>query len=321
MKFITLIVSLFTFFSLKSENDFPEEINNAYDEYVLIEEYSNSYYDLKLYAGIYNNKVYYGILFENNYPGEYYLKLTIDERVYKLKQTSRKDIYAPFIDISKSEQFSIHIYNRQNQYQYGLTQFQNVKVINYQEFQEIENIQLGNGRGSKTASLISENALTEYISLFIAFGVIIFSCFAVIFVYYKKKKGMFNPDIKSNNVFNFKEFLQNSIEEETKYPEGEVINHFEENKFDINDNDYRFEDTKILEERLIHDSYIWQHYEEKKSDFNIKKYLEEQNYNTNYSSLSKEDKNNIMLVLMLLKAEKKITDDDYLDEISELWKE
>ena len=41
---------------------------------------------------------------------------------------------------------------------------------------------------------------------------------------------------------------------------------------------------------------------------------------TDYRIVSTEEKNKIMLELMRLKEQKVITPDDYLDEVSELWK-
>ena len=52
----------------------------------------------------------------------------------------------------------------------------------------------------------------------------------------------------------------------------------------------------------------------------IKAYLREKGYITNYASLSEEEKNRVMLELIKLKNEKRISQDRYYEETGELWK-
>ena len=66
--------------------------------------------------------------------------------------------------------------------------------------------------------------------------------------------------------------------------------------------------------------YSWARDEDVRSDFNIKKHLQELGFITDYRIIDSEEKNKIMLELMRLKEQKTITQDDYLYEVSELWK-
>ena len=50
------------------------------------------------------------------------------------------------------------------------------------------------------------------------------------------------------------------------------------------------------------------------------KNLREKGYITNYASLSEEEKNRVMLELIKLKNEKRISQDRYYEETGELWK-
>ena len=52
----------------------------------------------------------------------------------------------------------------------------------------------------------------------------------------------------------------------------------------------------------------------------IKAYLQDLGYVTEYSALSEDEKNNIMIELMKLKEQGKISLDDYYEESAELWK-
>ena len=56
------------------------------------------------------------------------------------------------------------------------------------------------------------------------------------------------------------------------------------------------------------------------SNFNFIEYLEKEGLPTDYAQLDDETKNQITLRLMYLKDQNLITVDDYLKEISKLWK-
>ena len=53
---------------------------------------------------------------------------------------------------------------------------------------------------------------------------------------------------------------------------------------------------------------------------NVKEYLEKQGFNTNYSILTEEEKNKVMIELIKLKNNNQISINDYYDETVLLWK-
>src|SRR5690554_6376318 len=124
---------------------------------------------------------------------------------------------------------------------------------------------------------------------------------------------MFRTDLSSANVFKFKEFINSVVvaaeleQEETTWQNTHT------------------EDLGVVaineEKPIIKSTYKWYHYEEEVSDFDIKKHLAELNLVSDSSEASIEEKNKVMLALMRLRDQEKITYDDYLNEISELWKE
>ena len=86
MKLMLLLFSVFNIYNTNVEVDpnFESELIDSYEEYALVEEYTNNYYDLQLYIGKVNEKVYYGIYFKNNIPNQYYIKISLDDKIYNL---------------------------------------------------------------------------------------------------------------------------------------------------------------------------------------------------------------------------------------------
>lgn len=320
MKLILTLLSLFTVSKLNVtvDDDYVNEIKSSYEEYVLVEEYTNNYYDLQLYAGKINEKIYYGIYFKNKIPNEYNLKLYYNSKDYVLPTTTRGDVMAPAVDLSDTANFSIIIYDKSDFYQYGISDFQNIDTLDLEEFSKLENKLTGQGQGVTASRIRSNFKIEERLIIYIVLVSVLLTCGIIIFIYYKKKRGMFSPDIKSANVFNFKDFLNAASQD--------IQEDYVDATSDSTYND-TYEDDKVTEdveeqnkERVVNQTYVWHHYEEEKSDFDFKGHLSELNLPTNYEIASLEDKNKIMLELMRLKDQNKITQDDYLDEISELWK-
>ncbi|MCK9470541.1 MAG: hypothetical protein WC006_03210 [Bacilli bacterium] len=319
MKLMLILFSIFSIKSLSFEDvdnqEYINELNKAYEEYALVDEYTNNYYDLQLYVGKINSKIYYGIYFKNKIPNKpYILKLSYDEKTYLLRETSRGDVIEVAVDLSDVDQFSFEIYDKNN-YKYPIPKFANVKTVKLEEFQALSNRVVGEGSGVSVQQLRADFRFDSRFIIYIALVSVLMVCGGIILFFFKKKKGMFNADIKSANVFNFKEFINASKEDyqDTFNRDFEEVDSFEEAEI--------VEDTpKDPNESLISQTYVWQHYEEEKSDFNIKAHLNSLNLDTDYLNASLEDKNKVMLELMKLRDQNKITYDDYLDEISELWK-
>lgn len=320
MKLLLILFSIFTISNLNEDEisnpDFVNQINSAYEEYALVDEYTNSYYDLQLYVGKIEDKIYYGIYFKNKIPNQpYNLKLSYNNKIFALNKTPRGDVIEPAVDLNNISIFSLEIYDKNN-YKNPIPKFTSVDTVDLAEFSSLENIIIGEGNGTNVQRLRADiNIDTKLFIYFILVSILLF-CGFIILIFYKKKKGMFNADIKSANVFNFREFLKATKEDiDNEYEEAEDKPIYEDSI-----NDKYEEPVEEVKERVISQTYVWQHYEEEKSDFNFKEYLENLNLPSHYSTASIEDKNKVMLELMKLRDQNKITQDDYLDEISELWK-
>jgi len=311
MLFLGLLTLTFT---SSEEEKFTIELNQTYEQYALVKEYTNNYYDLKLYAGKIKDKIYYGIYFRNTIPNEYKLKIKLKDKIYILDKTKRGDVLAPAVDLKNANEFSILIFNKDDYYQYGLFDFQNIEVMNVEEFSKLNNVYYGKGNEVNIVTVKSEVKFNKILYVYFFLIFIILVCASIIYYYYKRKKGMFSPELRSSNVFNFKEFINSVIvdlnkEDEIKDVEAKVV----DIKKDMN-NDNNQENIQV------NSTYKWFHYEEEVSNFDIKGYLESLNLPTDYQNATTDEKNKIMLELMHLRKENKITYDDYLNEISKLWK-
>jgi uncharacterized protein YqgQ len=129
--------------------------------------------------------------------------------------------------------------------------------------------------------------------------------------------GMFNDDVKSQNIFNFKEFLNSTMEEQSQvYQEGVVIS--VDSKINQKEEDNQNEEQEPKVNKEVYHS--WGKDEDEMSGFDIKQYLQDHGFVTNYNILDESEKNLIMLELMKLRDQKIITKDDYIIEAGELWK-
>lgn len=312
MKILYLMLSLLNL-STALINDFDTRVETAYNEYIEVQTETPNY-TIKLVTGTFDNQVRYGIFFTSEIAKEYHLKILYKNRLYQLPKTNRGDVNVVAIEFEEGEMFSIEIYDKQGRYQYGNEDFKNIKVISLEELNNYENLAVGQGIGSAITRLkFDYNVKTKSILIGVLVS-ILFVCGIVIFIYYKKKKGLFNPDLKNENVFNFKEFLNSEIPSEVDdYIDVEVLESEEDTQVSNSEDDNN-------ENTFIKNNYIWSHYEEERSNFNIKNHLKDQGYITKYQLASEEEKNQIMLELMKLRDQKRITQDDYLEEISELWK-
>lgn len=315
MKFLMLFLGLLSLSIVDEEIAFEEHIAKAYDEYVLLEEHENNYYELKLYAGKVKNKIYYGIYFRNEIPNEYKLKVRLNDRIYVLAKNQRGDVFAPAVDFNKAKQFSLLVYNKDDNYQYGLTKFHNIKVMDLDDFSQLPNVFIGSGNDTAKTKIRTELIIDTRLYIYFAMVAVMLTCACILLVYYKKKKGMFNPELRSANVFNFKKFINSVFEEE---PTSNL-----EKQDMIKEVQVKVEDVKQEEvkEKTVLTTYKWYHYEEEISDFDIISHLKKLNLNPIYKEATLEEKNKIMIELMKLKDQNIITYDDYLNEISKLWKE
>lgn len=321
MKYILLTISLLAMSAFRQEyvEAFDEKVAEAYDDYGLLGEYDGVNYAIKVYYGVFDDKVYYGICFYNETPKQYKLRIVIGDKVYRLKANSRNDVAVVAMPL-KGGAFSLAVYDKNGQRQsLGTTVFTDIEVISKEEFYDLPGLLKGSGNGVKIDKPLPLTAIgiSPLGIIAIAAGIILLVCGIVIYVFYRKRKGIFSEAERKKNVFNFKEFIL-SVEKSLQEREDANADEYIPAEAEIMDEDKKTGEETTADTYVPH--YSWARDEEERSGFNIKKHLQELGFVTDYRIVSTEEKNKIMLELMRLKEQKVITSDDYLDEVSELWK-
>jgi hypothetical protein len=321
----TLTIAMLSFSNLVANplSDFDSEVRKTYDEYQetagepeFYKEYPE--YTIKVVRGIMNNEVRYGLYFSSDNPGTYYADIRIGDQLYSLPKTARGDIIAVALDLKSNDVFSIAVFFKDGK-PISLPQnspFLNIRIVTADEFRALDSVVAGEGLGTELTKLETGIGFDWMIFLYIAFACITVSCIFVLIIFYRKHLGMFNDDVKSQNVFNFREFLNSTFEEEPQtYPEATVSaqNH-EENADEPQGN-------MTSESERVHQVYhSWSRDDDDTSGFDIGNYLKSRGLSADYSTAKEEEKNLIMLELMKLRDSHTITQDDYYQEVGSLWK-
>ena len=93
-----------------------------------------------------------------------------------------------------------------------------------------------------------------------------------------------------------------------------------DNIIDLKEDDYEVsreeEESKEVYDKVKDDFF----YSDEASGFDIKGYLKDKGFVLEYKAINDDEKNQIMMELIKLKNERKITNDEYLEEVYELWK-
>lgn len=291
-----------------NDNNFDEDVHKAYEIY---EQYytsvANDNFHLRIVRGKVNEKLCYGICFTNAYAKTYCIELVDEDGVkYTLSQDKRGDINAVAIDeISKA--YTINVYKDSEK----INLFLKAELVPFTEEDlsnsNIVSLNYGENQGCKFSNLkvIKTFSLNFSQTFLLITGGITLVCIIIIVVFYKREKGMFNKEKRKEGVFNFKEFLNTDYEETPK------------SEFDIIDLEPSKEDGE--EEKEIYEKRI--SYEEERTNFPLKEYLQDKGFITDYKIAQEEEKQKIMLELMKLRDDKKISEDEYLEEAYRLWKE
>ena len=316
-----LMVVIFSFLlgaspASESKENYLNEIDEAYNDYSY-QEYSNDYYDIIVVEGIINGKVHQGIFFFNDVSRNYkvYLINTKNERLYYPKETSRGDVSVVSLLLDKADSYEVSVFNKDLIQQSTIFEFSMEPKTVEEVKANSTNVGQNLGTTSVSLKLLKKpfNIQADLVQVIIAISIgLIGVCVFVIFYYKKRGKGMFAIENKTENIFNFKEFIES--------------NNYEENIIDtqiVSDEYHRTDSVQDIVKGNNKEVYkrYYRNVEEEYSGFDIKEHLISKNLPTEYSGLDSIEKNKIMLELMTLKNKEIITNDDYLEETMKLWKE
>lgn len=282
--------------------DFNSQVQDGYSQYTVLYENTNTYYRLKIIEGVNDGKVNFGIYLFNIQSKSHRLVIEVGNSSYTLKTNSRGDYIVPAFSIE--DEAKIFIIDEMNSIRYTL----NIKNKSVSDFEKYEEIFDGNGQGlSKEKLRLTVNLETMDI---ITIVFIIVSCvFGVVLVLmYIFKLGMFNPNRRKANVYNFRPTIY--VQE---YEHDEETDHLEIDRT-------RFERVQEEEPQVVNMYPYQREYDDEDDDVDVGEILRNDGFNTDYSSLSEEEKNQIMLELMMLRDKKIISISSYKKEVIKLWK-
>lgn len=305
--FILLTFLLNLSFALDFTNAFDLEVQNAYEKYQVYDEYESPYYSLKVIYGLVNDEIRYGICFFSMQAKEYSMVIVYQGQQYTLPSNKRGDVSVVALALKASETFSLEVYDQAKQYQ-SSSVFQNISVITKEDFLNLSNLETGFNQGTKTTKLSfiqSWSSLSVfYYGLLGVFGI----CALVLIIFYWRKKGFFDDAIRQDVSEPQILPLMNTQEQPTS-------DEFEEFVQPTNNEFEGFEQPQNHKALYHHE---WQ--EEEPSNFDIKAHLEALGFLVNYHMLLEHEKFMIMKELIHLRDQKQITQDEYLEEVSHLWK-
>lgn len=287
-----------------NKDKFFDDVNNAYTEYKVVTDYTSEAYSLQIVKGIIDNQATYGISFFSIRASDYYIHFEIDGVAYKTKPDSRGDYQVLAIKWRSYEQIKLKIYSKDGQPQSST----HSTVLEKFDKNTFIGDKAGLGNGGSLTTLKKVEPIIDFNVYIIISLVITGICFVIIIALAIVKRGMFSKERRKEGVFDFKNFLEanptlhgNDDWIEVK-PESEIEEKVIGDKpKEVYNKGYRYFDDDII-------------------SIDIQKHLQDAGFVVDYFLASDEEKNMIMLELMHLKNERKISNDVYLEEIYKLWK-
>lgn len=283
---IPLTVNIDAQSSIKSHTEFMEEVNKRYDTYRVYQNNDNDIFSLTIVQGIYNKKPTYGLCFTNTSQTKYQIILITDGIAYSLSEKLIEGADTA-IAFTIDSTLYIDIVDENN----NKTEIEKLLPFTQISFEKNDDISKGENKGGSFSEVSIYAQKFDFIKItMIILAAVIVLTGSLILIFYLKRKGIFRKDKINENVINMRELLK----EDTK-------DHIDTNEY------FKKEEKDTTEEKI-------------EEVVDIKAYLREKGYITNYASLSEEEKNRVMLELIKLKNEKRISQDRYYEETGELWK-
>ena len=305
MKFILL--TIFSFLIVLTpiqvnKDTFKTEVNNGYNTYCEILEKDTEAYSLNIVIGEYNETIYYSFVFTSSVPNEYdvIIKLEDDNVNYISEEDSRGDSIVYFLEAS--QEMDLVVLKENNEvFSYDLNAHNMDTYSNTYK----SNVIQGNNEGLLQTNIKGNGTSNSVFIVSIVFASIILVCVIVMIIFYISKKGLFNKDnlektLKDDPYYNMFTSGKQNIEVEN-----------ERNVFEVEAEEIIDEPVKdVYEKNMKYD------FDEERD---ISELLKQKGFDTNYSSLSTDDKNKIMLELMKMKEFNEITNEEYRAEVIKLW--
>lgn len=288
---LILTLGIFTNFVKVEKNDFLNECHKGYNSYVVELQEEKSSYDLYVIIGEYDSVVSYSILFNPSDVKEY--ELVIKELNFNKQYKIETNGYGgcTIYNLVSNRDLKIEITNHDI-----VTYSYELNYMSKEDYYTMYNGKLiyGDNLGMEVYKLNSTTRLTTILSIIFC-GVILLSII-IILITYIFKKGKFNEETRN-------------IEFEEHHRFRDEINQY------IKEEDVIEVESEVIQEQEKPDYQYRDYYEER----DISEILRNKGFNTNYSALTMDEKNLIMLELMKMRDLKEISDEEYRSETIKLW--
>lgn len=295
---LMLVLSFFLLSNIQTtrKDAFFEEVKKGYSSYEIVENEENEDYILGVVRGINKNRASLGIYFYSICEDEYYLTVADNTNEYKFKTNDAKEINNPAITFSSN--LTIKVYNCDDELIHSLT----VQMVRAATFTGTQ----GEGKGISFSSPNQVGGLSKSLIVFYIIGIGIIALSAIIIILLKiNKRGMFDDEKRKEGIDDFKAFEHQYVNEQ--------IHNEEDNVYDIPSDDYNVEETEQVYERS-------RDYDDEDIVRDVKGILKQRGLNTLYEGMSVEEKNKVMVELMMMREQSIITNEEYQHEIIDLWK-
>ena len=294
-KILMLFLSFFLLTTIQttSKDKFLSEVKNGYKAYEVVSNHDGDDYILCVVRGVNRNKASVGLYFYSVCEDEYYCTINEEAHEYKIDPDKNKEVYYPAM--SYTVNLTINVYNCDKE-------LVDTVLVNRLYVASFVGEEGGNaGIGFKG---LENNLPHSFIAIYIiGIGVIALSAIVII-IFKVNKKGMFSEDARKEGLEDLHHLEETYVNEELN---DDDIYDVQEEREDTS-HEQVYERTRDYDEDLEEDRP------------SVKSVLTERGFNTDYTNMSVEDKNKVMVELMMMREQRIINNDEYQREIIELWK-
>ncbi len=298
LSFFTLFTPFATSATSDKVDEFNAKIKEGYESYYVHESINNETYSIKIIIGICNDSLTYSFVFANEEAQESKVYVLRNQQYYSPEEDERGDVAAYALPLTNHTSIEI-VTGNTIRFASNITYYETKEEFLSAELTSQKIV--GENKGIEVTNLSSSQStfLDPITILIIIFAVIIFGCVLTLFIMLVMKKGLFNPKNRRGNIPQFQPYVTPRV---TPYQEAEVVEEKEEpiNKKPIYDRQGNYE-------------------EDIETIGDIEVLLKEQGFSRNYSTMSEDEKNQVMLALMHLRRTNQISESQYQQEIIQLW--
>ena len=295
-KILMLFLSFFLLTTIQttSRDKFLAEVKNGYKAYEVVSNHDGDDYVLCVVRGVNKNKASVGLYFHSVCEDEYYCTISEESHEYKIDPDKNKEVYYPAM--SYTVNLTINVYNCDKE-------LVDTVLVNRLYVASFVGEEGGNaGIGFKG---LKNNLPHSFIAIYII-GIGIIALSAIVIIIFKiNKKGMFSEDARKEGLEDLHHLEETYVNEELN--DEDIYDVSSEEKEDTS-HEQVYERTRDYDEELEEDRP------------SVKSVLTERGFNTDYTNMSVEDKNKVMVELMMMREQRIINNDEYQREIIELWK-